>query len=132
MTLILKKGSLLIPSGPCNHLHIVCNDPVFYPRANANCSLLVNISTVNELSGEYDNTCLLNSGEHPFVKHLSYVAYERADIFGENTLLRGIADGTFQTHDPINDAVFLKFIDGFSVSGHITPKIKKFFDTFCK
>jgi hypothetical protein len=130
MSAVFRRGSVLIPSGRCPHLHIICNDPVFYPRKNANCVLLVNITSVNPYY-EYDRTCILEAGHHPFVRHSSYVAYERADIFGEDTILRSVADGTFQTHEVVESDVFDRILEGFNVSDAVKPVILKFFRQYC-
>ncbi len=125
-----RKGSILIPTGPCDHLHVICNDPVFYPALVKECVLAVNLSTVNEYI-DYDKTCILKYDEHPFLKHDSYVYYRKADIFGVNSISRCIADGSFSTHDPFDEDVFEKILSGFSVSKEVRPKIRAFYNTFC-
>ena len=125
-----RKGILLIPTGPCYHLHIICNDPVFYPFKIKECVLVVNISTVDPRI-DYDETCLLNVGDHPFIKHESYVYYRKADILGAGSIARSVADGTFSTHAPFDDPVFNRVLAGFTASKEVHLKIRRFYENYC-
>jgi hypothetical protein len=68
----MKKGTVLMPTGPVDHLHFICSDPVYYPAKVKECVLIVNISSIDDGS-DYDQTCILNAEEHPFIKHPSYI-----------------------------------------------------------
>jgi hypothetical protein len=125
-----RKGSLLIPTGPCHHLHIICNDPVFYPTMGKECFLAVNISSIDPFL-EYDASYILKPGDHAFITHDSFVYYRKADIFGATTTARKIAEGDIMTHDPFDDAVFDKVLSGFYASKEVRPKIKKFVELYC-
>ncbi len=127
---VLRKGTILIPTGPCNHLHVICNNPVFYPHLAKDCVLAVNLSTLNNLI-DCDRTCLLKVGEHPFINHDSYIFYRKAEILGVNTISRNIDDGSFSTHDPFEDITFEKILAGFAISKEVRPKIKSFYKNFC-
>ncbi len=54
-----------------DHLWVVINDP----QAHDGTAVFVNVSTVREKS---DTTCLLRRGDHPFIKHDSYVRFRSA------------------------------------------------------
>lgn len=125
-----RKGSLLIPSGPCLHLHVICNDPVFYPSLAKECFLAVNISSIDPII-QYDPSCILTAGHHRFIKHDSYVYYRKADVFGATTTSRLVAEGEISLHDPFSDAVFEKILDGFYQSKEVRPKIFNFFQRYC-
>ena len=125
-----RKGSLLIQSGPCLHLHAICNDPVFYPLLAKECFLAVNISSIDPVI-QYDPSCILTVGNHLFIKHDSYVYYRKADIFGSTTTARLVAEGEISLHDTFTDAVFEKILDGFYKSKEVRPKIFKFFQRYC-
>ena len=125
-----RKGTILIPTGPCDHLHIICNNPVFYPKLAKECVLAVNISTVTT-DIPYDISCILNTGDHPFINRQSYVYYRKADIFGATAIAKNVADGSFTTHQPIDDTVFSKVLLGFSISDEVTPKIRQFYKSYC-
>ncbi len=125
-----RRGSLLIPSGPCLHLHVICNDPIFYPALAKECFLAVNISSIDPIL-QYDPSCILKAGDHPFIKHDSYVYYRKADIFGATTTARLVAEGEISLHDPFTDVVFEKILNGFYQSKEVRPKMLKFFQRYC-
>lgn len=132
MTDIAKKGTILIPSGGVKHLHFVCSDPVFYPKYAKESVLVVNISSVPEEGEEYDGTCVLDVGDHPFVKHPSYVYYRKADIFGAESVQQRIDDGTFDVHQVCPDGTFARILDGFDISEDVSIKAHKFYEKYCK
>ena len=79
----LKRATLLIPSGPQGdqdrkHLFILLTDP-HADQAGKNCVLMVSLSTVRP-GMPHDPTCILYAGDHPFVKHESYVVYQKARL----------------------------------------------------
>ena len=80
---------------------------------------------------DYDKTCILKIGEHPFIKRDSYILYRKAEIFGVNSISRNIDDGSFSTHQPFNDVTFEKILAGFAISKEVRPKIKSFYNKFC-
>ncbi|MCT9837521.1 hypothetical protein N3K61_24580, partial [Escherichia coli] len=78
---------MLAPTGPCNHLHVICNDPVYYPVNDCYCVLVVNISSIKD-GVPHDPSCVLNSGDHRFIKHPSYVVYAEAIIWRVDNMVR--------------------------------------------
>lgn len=127
----VKKGTVLMPTGPVDHLHFICSDPVFYPHKAKECVLIVNISSVDDGS-DYDQSCLLNVGDHPFIKHASYVYYKKAEIYGTNSISQNVAQGNFRIHEPCDDTTFSRILEGFGISEEVSSKIKKFYETYCK
>jgi len=67
-----SKGTILIPANSASHLHFVCNDPVFYPNKGKECVFLVNISSIKQ-GISHDTSCLLDVGDHPFIKTKFYI-----------------------------------------------------------
>jgi hypothetical protein len=128
---IIRKGTLLIKTGAVHHLHIVCNDPVLYPRLARAAFLCVNVSSVPTGIG-FDTTCLLNTGDHSFIRHASFVYYDRAAIFGEETVLAQLDSGDIVAHELVSDALFSRLLDGFEKSRFVAPKIRHFYLKFCK
>jgi hypothetical protein len=125
-----RKGTILLLSGSSNHLFIICNDPVFYPSLNKDCFLAVNLTSIKDFF-EHDQTCVFNGGEHPFIKHPSYVNYKKSEILGENTISREVDSGNIQTHAPCDEGMFDLVLNGFSSSPFLTPKIKRFYEKYC-
>ncbi|MDD1609173.1 MAG: hypothetical protein LUO95_00800 [Methylococcaceae bacterium] len=128
----MKKGTILIPTGPVEHLHFICSDPVYhYPISDKKIVLLVNISSVKD-GTDYDKTCILNLGDHPFIKHESYVYYKSAGGFSSDNISQRIAQGDYRIHDPCSDNTFNRILDGFGISEEVSGKIRKFYETHCK
>lgn len=136
---IVRKGTFLIPTGPqytsdteqIKHLHFVCSDPCFYPKTAKASFLAVNISTILP-NQHHDNTCILNVGDHPFVRHPSYVYYREASILGVETTQEKIIKKEFSVHAPCSDEVFRRIVSGFEVSDEVRGEIRKFFLKYCK
>lgn len=125
-----KKGTILIPSGSADHLHFICSDPVFFPDLARDCVLVANISTVKP-DIYHDPTCILDVGDHPFIRHPSFVFYKKADIFGADNISRNVADGTFTVHDPCEDIVLTRILAGFNISDDVRLRVKKFYLKYC-
>lgn len=126
----MKKGTILVPTGSANHLHFLCCDPTFYPNLGKDCILGVNISSIND-GTEYDSSCLLDAGDHSFIKHPSYIYYRKAEIFGVESISRNIAEGNFSSHDPCSDELFQRILKGFEISEELRFKIKNFYEKYC-
>lgn len=127
----MKKGTILMPTGPVDHLHFICSDIVFHPITSKESVLLVNVSSVKDGS-DYDKTCLLNAGDHPFIKHESYVYYKKAGIFSSNNISLAVAQGDYRIHETCSDNTFNRILNGFAISEEVSGKIKKFYETYCK
>jgi hypothetical protein len=126
-----RKGTVLIPTGRVKHLHFICNDPVFHAGLGRDCVLVVNISSVDE-DEPYDQTCTLDVGDHPFVKHKSYVYYKEAEILVADNVTRSVAEGNFAVHEVCSDETFRRVIDGFDVSDEVRIKIHRFYEKHVK
>ncbi len=77
-----RRATLLIPSGPAHdpdrkHLFIVLTDPAQVLEYTEKYSLLVGVASV-QTDLPHDPTCLLDAGDHEFIRHKSYVHYARA------------------------------------------------------
>ncbi|QBR52713.1 hypothetical protein [Erwinia sp. QL-Z3] len=126
----LAKGSILVPSGGSKHLHIVCNDPVPYPKySNAESVLLVNITTVYP-DLPYDPTCLLEVGDHPFIGHQSYVYYRKADVFASTKLVAGVTAGDLIIKQQCPDHTFQRILDGFMQSKQVIRNVKNYYQKY--
>ncbi|HHA1934672.1 hypothetical protein ACEV60_21430 [Enterobacter ludwigii] len=126
----VKKGSILLLSGPKEHIYFICNDPVFYPQLARDSFLAVNLTSVGG-GYEIDHSCLLDVGDHPFVKHPSYIFYQRAQIFGVDTVMRQVIAGDIRTHQPCEDDTFRRILSGFDISPYVNPKIKSYYQKYC-
>lgn len=124
----VRRATLLIPSGADHdpdrkHLFILLTDP--QPPDQA--TLLVNIAPVYDKI-PHDPTCYLHPGDHPFIRHQSYVNYARARIEAAPKLAEGVKRGWFVPQGTIEGGIFARVCQGLMESRHTAPKIKKFFE----
>jgi hypothetical protein len=123
--LVARAGTLLIPSGPTGnanlrHLHIVCTEPCSKGQ-----QLLVSVTTwTNSLC---DDACILDVGDHPFIRHKSWVMYRKARLELADDLDNGVAIGVLVPHQPVADAVFERIVAGICASRSSPYKIKQYF-----
>ncbi|CDL79283.1 conserved hypothetical protein [Xenorhabdus cabanillasii JM26] len=93
------------------------------------CFLAVNLTTIYP-DIQYDDTCILNIGDHPFVKHRSYIFYKKAELLGVGTVTSQIIAGDIRVSEPCYDDVFDRILKGFNISSHVAPKIRKFYNKY--
>ncbi len=127
----LRRASILIPSGPegdqeRKHLFILLTDP--YKNINMDDSwiLMVSLSTIRT-GVPHDPTCILYVGDHPFIKHESYVFYQKARLENADKILRGIKSGQLIPQDPIDRSVFARVCKGLQESRLTPPKYLDFY-----
>lgn len=100
---------------PKKHLWIVLTDHFAYDKCPQKSVLLVNISTVRQHPKfQYDKTRILQAGEHPFIKHDSYVMYEFARLISVNELMEN--GSAFDLKDKMSAPVLERICDG--LRGH--------------
>ena len=119
-----RRGTLLVLSGPRvnpnqRHLHIVCND-----TCERGLNLLVPISTFYD---GCDTTCELDTGDHTFLQHLSYVFYAKAALYRAEQIDRGIERDILIQQPALVEEVFRRVEIGICVSPDTPRKIKEYF-----
>lgn len=119
-----KKGTILAIAGKTNHLHIICSDIFFSADRGAHSVIAVNITSIKD-GLTYDDSCVLHAGEHPFIKHPSYVYYKEAVIYKVELLQQRIKKGEVFIKEDVSDPVFERIIEGFKNSKFVSRKMKK-------
>jgi len=122
---VCKKGTLLIPTGAVRHLHIVMNDPVFSPEHKRESVLLVNLSSIKE-GLPYDDACVLEAGEHSFIRHPSYVHYRGAVISSVSRITDKVGLGDYTALEPVSNELYASVLKGFSVSRYTALEVMRF------
>ena len=123
---MLSPGTtILIPSGPLHdphrkHLHVVVARKSGPPAQ----ILMVSVCSMN-VAYEDSTTCL-SGGEHPFIKHPSYIRYSEARYDNEVDIQRGIDKEVFEIHEPCSEEFLENVLNGFDHS----PSAKPFTVTF--
>ena len=118
---VVRRATLLVPSNPrgdlsLKHLFVVMCDPD--RRGDV---LLVSISTYKEGHKNHDPTCLLDEGDHPFIKHRSYVRYASARQESAATLVQRVASRSYTDQGLVGEAVFQRILAGFRKSDFVSP-----------
>lgn len=132
MFIPFKKATLLIPSSPnnlkeINHLFIILTNP---PNSEKQAKvLLVNVSTVYN-NHVFDDACIIESGEHPFIKRRSFIYYRYARIEEASILIKEVKSGKFIAHEAISDSLYEKIIIGLLKSKFIPIKYQDFYNQY--
>lgn len=127
MFFVARRATLLVPSGPAHapsrkHLFICLTDPIGKDRE----TLLVSVSSVQP-GVPHDSTCLLYPGDHPFVRHDSFVAYWHSRIETAEALSRGVKSGILVPQDILDPGIFARVCAGTEQSRHLAPRYRAFY-----
>lgn len=109
----VKKGTLYGVAGYSEHLILLCSDPVFYRPYGTSAILSVNVTTWKERRERNDPTCILNVGDHDFIKHKSFCFYEQAVPLNVARLEERVNKGQFLDYGMLKEEVFKRVFAGF-------------------
>jgi len=114
----LKLGDTFINLNPDSpeHLWIVSSLPA------SDGSLVIFNLTSHRSRG--DETCVVEPGEHPFVKHRSVVAYARGQSLPEHVVKYMQARKLYQPHQPVSDALRNRIQRGALASEFTSQKLQ--------
>lgn len=75
---------------------------------------------------QFDDSCVLHRGDHPYVRHESYIKYRGARIdWHINFLIEGIKDGKIEMRERATDELFSRIIEGAGKSSFSTPELRR-------
>lgn len=127
MFFVVKRATLLIASGPAsdpNKKHLfICLTDTFGPDKE---TLMVSVST-HRAGFPTDETCHLFAGDHPFVKHKSFIDYRNARIIAADKLVKGERQGLFVAMDALESSVFARVCYGVERSPFTALKHLEFY-----
>lgn len=120
MFIPLPKATLLVATPKqgnqdLKHLFIILTTPV------DGVVITVNLSSCK--TPFYDQSCILDKGDHSFIRHKGYIAYHRAEIL-KTTQLENM---TIKQLEQVTDDVFSRIVGGLLKSKQTPNKVKKFF-----
>jgi hypothetical protein len=92
----------IVAAGPCQHGNI----------------LFVRVTSDHPSK---DRTCILQPGDHPFIRHTSLIHYADAKVVDDRRLADAIRAGQVQMRTPVNAVVLRDIRCGFSASLHALP-----------
>jgi hypothetical protein len=122
---VVRRITLWIPgTGPIHdlnrgHLFIVLTDPG--PRGNV---LAVPICTADK---KFDTTCIVGAGDHHFLKHKSYVAYHKLNLYSSATLEAQVQKKVVEHRGILDEKIFARVCAGIATSREAAPKFKTYF-----
>ena len=105
-----KSGGLLIPFNPELHLFCILNDPC----ASRLC-LVTMITTIYD-GRHHDPACVIDVGDHPFIRHPSYLLYRAADTLRASQIVSLIDQKYYIPREDFEAAVFKRIRDGLFAS----------------
>ena len=109
-----RSGDRFLLTGgriPAPHLWVI----LWGPAGPADAYLAVMLTTLRPHS---DRTCILNPGDHPFVRHPTSVAYRDALRWTDERLTQLVASGVAKPRQPLSDQVLERIRAGFFASMH--------------
>jgi hypothetical protein len=101
----MDAGSTFLLTQVDNHLWIVLSDP----KIDASNVLLVSVTTATRLK---ESVCLLNVGDHPWIRHESCVSYEHAKVVKMETLDELKFQGLLKLEQPISATILKRVREG--------------------
>jgi len=100
-----------------DHLWIVINDP----QAHDGLALMVNVST---LRPDAERTCILQSGEHPFILHDSHVRFMSARGPKTSDLAKLFKAGKLKPHESASQNLLAKIRAAAAASPMLATELK--------
>ena len=100
----MRQGDTFLGGGEVHgedHLWLIINDP----SAHAGVALIVNVST---LRPNAETTCIVHPGEHPFLRHDSYIRYGSGRGVKVADLVEAVKRGLLKPHQAASKALLEK------------------------
>lgn len=119
-------------SGKCDHLHVVCNDPVMDASKGEDAVLIVNVTSIKDEMPHYDQSCILNVGDHPFITHPSFMYYKEAMVYKASNIQNAVEKGVYETRPDMLDETFRRVLKGFELTDEVPYKVFRFYEKYCK
>lgn len=115
-----ERDCLLIPFGHTPHLFVVMNDPC----DNKNC-LLVMLSSIR-IGRRHDLACVLDVGDHQFIRHASYIVYRTAECTMASHISNMVEADYFVLSTQVSIDTYNKIANGIYISDDIRPRILQY------
>ncbi len=131
-----RRATLLIPSGPAHepdqkHLFIILTDSAVVLDYDGRHSLLVGVSTIHP-GIPHDPACELFAGDHPFIRHKSFVYYAQARIEASQKIVDGVKRGVLSPKGMLDEEIFARVCHGLTQSRFTALRMRAFFEAASK
>ena len=120
---MISVGDVLLIPFPKEkkHYHVIVAD-----IAENNCYACVFISSIKD-NVPFDNACILRKGDAEFIRHDSYVVYQRLNFIDKADTERKIEYGIYKKQGTVSIEVLERIKAGANISRLIMPRHKKYF-----
>ena len=102
------------------HLHIIISDPA----QDSNRIVTANFTSWR---ADKDQSCIVEVGEHRFIRVRSCVDYRRDKLITLADYERCLDTGDLNPHDPVSKVLMKRILDGAGVSPHLPLGNRKIF-----
>lgn len=113
----MNAGDTILVANPGSrfdkHLWVVLSDPAIDPER----ILIVNVTSHKP---HHDQTCLLEAGEHPWLKWRSCIMYEGARVTSIADCDRVIKSGHVEFREPVSPELLQRIRDGAATTDRIS------------
>ncbi|MFN0104933.1 MAG: hypothetical protein ACKV2U_22970 [Bryobacteraceae bacterium] len=106
-------------SGPKSHLWVLLADPT-----EDGISVIVSVTTLRHNA---DKTVILQPGDHPFIRHPSFVLFADSQFVSTVDLGKWIETGFAKPHQPFSSKLLKDVLEGVMASDFTPRKIIDFF-----
>ncbi len=121
--------SILIPSGPNagqRHLFSLLINPQKIQGYGAEPqAFLACVCSIHQ-GAPYDDACILRVGDHPFIRHDSYIDYRHSRIEAAQHIEAKVAEGIFTPHEDCSMILIRRIIASAETSKRISREMKIF------
>jgi len=121
---VQRGTTFLMESGKKHHLQVVLNDPY---GINGEV-LIVPVCSVPAPPRDCDGSCLLAKGDHPFIGHDSYAAYNFSQVVKAADIDAGLQSNAFISKAPADDDLLWRMSAGVLESDFTPLSMKRFFE----
>ena len=115
-------------AGFSDHLIIICTDPLFYRDYGCEAVLSVNVTSWREGLSFNDPSCILDVGDHPYIKHKSFVFYKQSVPLRVPGLIEKVQSGDLIPMGFLSASVLQRVLDGFEKSDQTPMKSLRFLE----
>ncbi len=121
--------TLLVPSGPAGqHLFVLILGPVAVPdRGAAPHVAMVSFTTLRQ-GVPHDDACIVQAGEHPFIRHTSYAYYRDVRIEPAPHVAGMVQRAVWQPHDACSPEMLARLQRGVCASRLVRREVKRLFN----
>lgn len=125
-----QRATLLVPSGPSHdsgrkHLFVLLTNPHDDGRGVRH-NLMAPLASYRP-EKRHDPTCILHRGDHPFIRHDSYVAYRLMRLEPSDVILQQVKAGLLIPKEVMPEAAFRLICQGVACSGQTPVKLLRFY-----